>query len=137
MVQHSLQRVKLGSHLLREALDIRLVDDLQALLQLVLGAGLGRELQIALYLLANLLEAVEYGHAGYRVNTRQRLQTDVCQTVLPGNFTEIYDRLCRRMNAKQCVVCMTRIPQVLIMVHNELVMMLPPGEYVVPMGQIV
>ena len=44
------------------------------LLEFVL-AGHGGHLQVALHLLANLLEAVHHWHAGDRVDARQRVQT--------------------------------------------------------------
>jgi hypothetical protein len=62
------------------------------LLQFIL-IGHCRHLEVALHLLANLLEAVHYGEAGNRVYATQRVETHSRQVVLTGDLSEVDDGL--------------------------------------------
>lgn len=90
MVEQSLQRVELGRHVFRETLDVRVVDDFDALLQLAPVVH-RRHLQVTFDLLAYFLETLHDVNAGDRVDAIKRFQTQVRLFVLACYLPEIYD----------------------------------------------
>jgi hypothetical protein len=135
VVDQALESVDLCGQVLREVLDVGVVDDFEALLQLVLVVH-RRQLQVTLDLLPDLLVTIDNRYALDRVYPVQRLDANVDQLVLPGDLPEVYYRLGGRVDP-QHRVGVGSVSDALVMVDYDLVVVLSPGEDVVPVGQIV
>lgn len=88
-------------------------------------------------MLANLLEAVDDGHAGDAVDAGQRVEADGGEIVLARHLAKVDDGLGRGVDAQHRLRAGLLVALLVVVRHDELVVVLAPREHVAPVAEIV
>ena len=88
-------------------------------------------------MLSDFLKAINDGHTWNAINSCQGIEANAGHIVLAGHFAEMDYCLSRGVNSKHRLGTGLLVTLLVVMGHDELIVMLPPCKHITPMTQVV